>query len=74
MVADEGATNVIEGLEALAPGPRPAAAVIMAPDKEGIAASRRLRVHHLRGSSALAYGADVVLIIWRQVPHGPRDT
>ena len=36
---------------------------IVAADREGLAAGRRLRVHHLRGSSALAYEADIVLMI-----------
>ena len=36
---------------------------IVASDKDGLAPGKRLRAHHLRGSSALAYEADVVLVL-----------
>jgi len=36
---------------------------VVASDKEGIVSGRRMRVHHLRGAAALAYEADVVLVI-----------
>ena len=36
---------------------------IVAADKSSLVAGRRMRVHDLRGSSALAYEADVVLIL-----------
>jgi replicative DNA helicase len=36
---------------------------IVASDKEGIATGRRMRVNHMRGSSALAYEADTVLML-----------
>jgi hypothetical protein len=35
---------------------------VVAADREGLR-SRRLRLHHLRGSSALAYEPDVVLLL-----------
>ena len=35
----------------------------MAADLEGLTGGRRIRVHHLRGSSALAYEPDVVLTL-----------
>jgi replicative DNA helicase len=36
---------------------------IVAADKEGIAPGKRMRVSHMRGSSALAYEADTVLML-----------
>jgi replicative DNA helicase len=36
---------------------------IVAADLEGIVAGKRMRVQHLRGSSALAYEADVLLLL-----------
>ena len=36
---------------------------IVAADKSGLATGKRMRVHDLRGSSALAYEPDIVLII-----------
>jgi replicative DNA helicase len=36
---------------------------VVAADKEGLAAGKRMRVNNLRGSSALAYEADTVLIL-----------
>ena len=36
---------------------------VVAAEKAGLVAGKRLRVHHLRGSSALAYEADIVLIM-----------
>lgn len=62
-VEDERVTIVVEGLKDLALEAGVPLLAIVAADKQGLAAGRRLRVHHLRGSSALAYEADVVLII-----------
>jgi len=56
-------TVVVEGLKDLALQFSVPVVAIVAADREGIIAGRRLRVHHLRGSSALAYEADVVLLI-----------
>ena len=36
---------------------------IVASDKEGIETGKRMRVSHMRGSSALAYEADTVLML-----------
>ena len=56
-------TSVAEGLKDLALDLElPVLAVVVA-DKEGITSGRRLRMHHLRGAAALAYEADVVLLL-----------
>jgi replicative DNA helicase len=60
---DERVTTVVEGLKDLALDLDVPVLSIVAADREGITTGRRLRIHHLRGSSALAYEADVVLII-----------
>jgi replicative DNA helicase len=56
-------TIVVEGLKDLALQFEVPVLAIVAADREGIVAGKRLRVHHLRGSSALAYEADVVLLL-----------
>jgi replicative DNA helicase len=56
-------TEVVEGLKDLALASEVPVLAIVAADKEGIQSGRRLRTHHLRGSSALAYEADVVLVM-----------
>ena len=63
MLSDEERSGiVVEGLKDFAiEGALPVLAVV-ASDKAGIEAGKRMRVHHLRGSSALAYEADVVMI------------
>ncbi|MBD8870746.1 DnaB-like helicase C-terminal domain-containing protein [Nocardioides donggukensis] len=62
-LSDEDRTGVIvESLKDFAiDGEMPVLAVV-ASDRAGIQAGKRMRVQHLRGSSALAYEADVVLI------------
>lgn len=60
---DERVAAVVEGLKDLALDASVPVLAIVAADKEGIATGRRLRVEHLRGSSALAYEADVVLLL-----------
>jgi replicative DNA helicase len=62
-VEDERVTVVVEGLKDLALDLEVPVLAIVAADKEGLAPGRRVRVHHLRGSSALAYEADIVLIL-----------
>ena len=62
-VEEERVTTIAEGLKDLALAVDVPVLAIVAADKEGLTAGRRLRVHHLRGSSALAYEADVVLIM-----------
>ncbi len=60
---EERVTKIVEGLKDLALEVEVPVLAIVAADKEGLAAGRRLRVHNLRGSSALAYEADIVLIM-----------
>jgi replicative DNA helicase len=55
-------TAVVNGLKDLALSHGVAVVSIVAADKEGLKASR-LRSHHLRGSSAINYEADVILIL-----------
>lgn len=62
-VEDERVTRVVEGLKDLALDVDVPVLAVVAADKEGIALGKRLRLHHLRGSSALAYEADTVLIL-----------
>ena len=59
----ERVTLVVEGLKDLALHFEVPVVAIVAADRDGIVAGKRLRVHHLRGSSALAYEPDVVLIL-----------
>lgn len=58
----EKVTKIAEGLKELALSHDVAVLAVVAADKQGLAAPR-LRLHHLRGSSALAYEADVALIL-----------
>jgi replicative DNA helicase len=58
----EKVTNVVAGLKDIALSLGVAVVCIVAADKEGLKAAR-LRNHHLRGSSALNYEADVILIL-----------
>jgi replicative DNA helicase len=58
----EKVTSVVAGLKDLALSLGVAVVCIVAADKEGLKAAR-LRNHHLRGSSALNYEADVILIL-----------
>lgn len=59
----ERTTTVVEGLKDLAIDASVPVLAIVAADKTGLETGRRMRVGHLRGSSALAYEADVVLIL-----------
>jgi replicative DNA helicase len=58
----ERVTVVVNGLKDVALAHGVAVVSIVAADKEGLKASR-LRSHHLRGSSAINYEADVILIL-----------
>lgn len=58
----EKVTRVTEGLKELALKYFIPVVAVVAADREGLK-SRRLRLHHLRGSSALAYEADIALIL-----------
>jgi len=55
-------TTVVNGLKDLALSQGVAVVSIVAADKDGLKASR-LRSHHLRGSSAINYEADVIMIL-----------
>jgi replicative DNA helicase len=56
-------TTIAEGLKDLALDQDVPVLAVVAADKEGLAAGKRLRINNLRGSSALAYEPDVVLIM-----------
>ena len=58
----EKVTNVVQGLKDLALNHEVPLISIVAADKEGLKAIR-LRNHHLRGSSAIIYEADIILIL-----------
>jgi replicative DNA helicase len=58
----EKVTYVVNGLKDIALTEQVAMISIVAADKEGLKA-QRLRNHHLRGSSAINYEADIILII-----------
>ena len=58
----EKVTFVVNGLKDIALSEHVAMISIVAADKEGLKA-QRLRNHHLRGSSAINYEADIILII-----------
>lgn len=60
---EDDVSAVVEGLKDLSLDLQVPVLAIVAADKDGLAAGKRLRVHHLRGSSALAYEADVVLVM-----------
>ena len=61
-VEAEKITRVTEALKDMALGYKIPIISVVAADKEGLQ-SRRLRLHHLRGSSALMYECDVALIL-----------
>jgi len=56
-------TTIGQGLKDLALERDVAVFAVVASDKEGITSGRRMRVYHFRGAAALAYEADVVLVI-----------
>ncbi|HEX9775717.1 MAG TPA: DnaB-like helicase C-terminal domain-containing protein [Actinomycetota bacterium] len=58
----EKVTRITEALKDLALTYKIPIVAVVAADREGLK-SRRLRLHHLRGSSALAYEADIALIL-----------
>jgi replicative DNA helicase len=62
-IEEERVTWIVEGLKDLALEVGIPVMAIVAADKDGLAAGKRLRVHHLRGSTALAYEPDVVLLL-----------
>jgi replicative DNA helicase len=58
----EKVTRITEALKDLALNHKLPIVCVVAADREGLK-TRRLRLHHLRGSSALAYESDVALIL-----------
>lgn len=62
-VEEERVTVVAEGLKDLALRLQVPVLAIVAAEREGLVAGKRLRVHNLRGSSALAYEPDVILLM-----------
>jgi len=60
---DERIAVVVEALKDLALEMGLPILAVVASDKAGLTSGKRMRVEHLRGSSALAYEPDVVLII-----------
>jgi replicative DNA helicase len=62
-IEEERVTRVVEGVKDMALDLNAPVLSIVAADREGLTAGRRLRVANLRGSSALAYEADAVLIM-----------
>lgn len=60
---EERVTWVVEGLKDLALDLAIPVLAVVAADLEALTGGRRIRVHHLRGSSALAYEPDVVLTL-----------
>jgi replicative DNA helicase len=63
MVEEERVTTIVESLKDLSLDLDIPVLAVVAADRDGIAAGKRLRVNNLRGSSALAYEADTVLIL-----------
>lgn len=62
-VEEERVTEVVEGLKELALDADLPVVAIVAADKAALVAGHRMRLHDLRGSSALAYEADIALIL-----------
>ena len=64
-ISDEAdkVTAITEGLKDLALDHDVPILCVVASDKDGLAAGKRMRVNNLRGSSALAYEADTVLLL-----------
>ena len=62
-VEEERVTLVVERLKDLTLALGVPILAIVAADKASLVSGKRMRVHDLRGSSALAYEADVVLIL-----------
>ncbi|MFL6139677.1 MAG: DnaB-like helicase C-terminal domain-containing protein [Frankiaceae bacterium] len=59
----ERVTLVVEALKDMALAAGVPVLAVVAADTEGLAAGRRTRIQHLRGAGALAYEADVVLLL-----------
>lgn len=59
----ERVTTVVEALKDLALDEEVPMLAVVASDAEGITSGKRMRVNNMRGSSALAYEADTVLLL-----------
>ena len=59
---EEKVTRIVSGLKDIALGEMVPVVAIVAADREGLKA-KRLRNHHLRGSSAINYESDIILIL-----------
>lgn len=62
-VEEERVTLVVEGLKDLALELNIPILAIVASDKDGITPGKRLRIQHFRGSTALGYEPDVILVL-----------
>ncbi len=62
-VEAERVTVVVEQLKDLSLDAKVPVLAIVAADKDGLETGKRLRAQHLRGSTALAYEADVLLVL-----------
>jgi len=60
---DSSTTEIVEGLKDLAIDISAPVLAIAAAEKEALRSGKRMRANDLRGSSALAYEADVVLVL-----------
>jgi replicative DNA helicase len=60
---DDRITEVVQGLKDMALELKVAVLALVAVEKSGLAAATRTRVQDLRGSSALAHEADIILIL-----------
>ena len=63
MAEDERTTAVVEAVKDMSLDFDVPILCVVASDKEGISSGKRMRVNHMRGSSALAYEADTVLML-----------
>ncbi len=59
---EEKVTRIVSGLKDIALAEMIPVVAIVAADREGLKA-KRLRNHHLRGSSAINYESDIILIL-----------
>lgn len=65
-IEEERVTHNVEGLKDLALAADVPVLSIVAAEKQALVAGRRMRLYDLRGSSALAYEADIALILNRK--------
>lgn len=63
LTEDDRVTLVVEGLKDLALDADVPVVAVVAADKDGLVPGKRMRVQNLRGSSALAYEPDIVLVM-----------